>query len=575
MTDQNPLAFKQLSLPLRWLIHRVAKLGVLKGWYDEWLASQKTGYREFLDFTLGKINADFSVTNPEQLEHIPKKGPLIIVANHPLGGLDGMLLSRLLLSVRPDLKVLTNEMLLGFKEFEELFIGVDVLNTGQQQKNASGIRRISKHLNQGGALLVFPAGTVSVISHLTGQIHDAPWQAMIAKIAQKYQAQCVPLWVEGRNSRLFYLSGLVHARLRTLLLPRAMQSPAGPIAVTIGKPAVLSQELSAEAAIDQLRFQCELLQSSKLAPATSEVPAAIDINCSEYLAKSAILMCQREHLSVYCLAGDKLGPVAAHLYTARAVAFHAVGEGTVGESDTDQFDGHYDHLILWDHKHSMIAGAYRAADIAKVFREQGLAGLYSYSLFHYDERFLQSLGGAIEVGRSFVAGRYQNNPAALDLLWMGLGAYMVRHPHCHTFFGCVSMSNRLAPMVRALLVDTLIDRYGAPTETRNMVKAQVPFNYRQRFWSADFIASLSNMAAVNKLLGSAGNPLRVPALIRHYLSLNGKFIEFTVNKNFSDSLDGLIYVDLRQAPARFIKRYLGTEGAAAFALRWQEQQDAA
>lgn len=575
MTDQNPLAFKQLSPPLRWLIHRVAKLGVLKDWYDEWLASQKAGYSEFLDFTLGKINADFTVTNPEQLEHIPKAGPLIVVANHPLGGLDGMLLSRLLLSVRPDLKVLTNEMLLGFKEFDELFIGVDVLNTGQQQKNASGIRRISKHLNQGGALLVFPAGTVSVISHLADQIHDAPWQAMIAKIAQKYQAQCLPLWVGGRNSRLFYMSGLIHARLRTLLLPRAMQSPAGPISVTVGKPAVLSREMSADAAIDQLRFQCELLQPTKFAPPVNEAPAAIATNCSEYLAKSALLLCQRERLSVYCLAGNKLGPVAAHLYTARAVAFHAVGEGSAGDSDTDQYDAHYDHLILWDHERSTIVGAYRAADIAKVFREHGLEGLYSYSLFHYDERFLQSLGGAIEVGRSFVAAHYQNNPAALDLLWSGLGAYMVRHPQCHTFFGCVSMSNRLAPMVRALLVDTLIDRYGAPVKTRKMVKAQAPFEYKRRFWSADFIASLSNMAAVNKLLGSAHNPLRVPALIRHYLSLNGKFIEFTINKNFSDSLDGLIVVDLRQTPARYIKRYLGAEGAEAFGHRWQEQQDAA
>lgn len=267
MTAENPLTLPHLSLPVRWLIRHVAKLDVLKSWYDEWLASERAGYIEFLNFTLAKINAPFTVTNPRQLSDIPKQGPLIIVANHPLGGLDGMLLSQLLLKVRPDLKVLANELLLGFKEFEGLFIGVDVFNHGQQQKNASGIRRISQHLKAGGALLVFPAGTVSVISRLGGHIHDTPWQAMIARLAQKYHARCLPLWVAGQNQPLFYITGLIHPALRTLLLPRAMQSPAGPISVTVGHSVAILPDISAQEVIDDLRARCEALAVATGIPA--------------------------------------------------------------------------------------------------------------------------------------------------------------------------------------------------------------------------------------------------------------------------------------------------------------------
>ena len=79
------------------------------------------------------------------------------------------------------------------------------------------------------------------------------------------------------------------------------------------------------------------------------------------------------------------------------------------------------------------------------------------------------------------------------------------------------------------------------------------------------------MAAINKLLGNSGNAMRVPVLIRHYLALNGKFIDFSVNAGFNQSLDGLILVDLRTAPPRYLRRYLGKEGATEFTQRWRQE----
>ena len=225
-SPHNPFSLKKLNnRALRFALQKVSKLEILEAWYDEWL--RRTGgtpgqSAAFLDYTLGKVGVQVETTNKELLDTIPKKGSCIVVANHPLGAIEGIILTQLLQKIRPDLKVLTNELLSSIPEFSEVFVGVDVLNPNQAQKNAKGIRQVARHLSQGGTLLVFPAGTVSKIKIPSLRIIDAPWTNMIARLARKYEAPVMPIFVEARNSTLFYLSAYLHKRLRTLLLPRAM-----------------------------------------------------------------------------------------------------------------------------------------------------------------------------------------------------------------------------------------------------------------------------------------------------------------------------------------------------------------
>ena len=577
----NPLTLAALPAPVRWLVNSISKLHVLSRWYDEWLAGPQGDATAFLDYTLAKTGIQFEVTNPNALIAIPQDVPLIIVANHPLGGLEGMLLSRLLLRVRPDLKVLTNEMLLSFKEFDELFIGVDVLNPNKQAQNAKGMRRISKHLSQNGALLIFPAGTVSELSLKTRQISDAPWQDIVGRLAMRYNAQCLPIYVTGKNSGLFYLSALIHPRFRTLLLPRAMISKQGEcIRATVGQCIALDKAaMSPAAATDYLRLNCELLAAPNVAAHSFKKAVHVRPVNSETLALqlqflNAYKVAEKNEFCVYCAPFEALGPIADVLAAAREKTFRCAGEGTGLAADIDKFDPHYWHIFVWDIKAQQLVGSYRAVNTKTAVANKGLGGLYSHSLFDYDQRFLNTLGGAIEVGRSFITEPYQNNHHALDLLWRGLGAFMVQNPECHTFFGCVSISQTFAPMLRALLVDTLLEGYAADGVQRALVKPLRPFKYQQRFWAPELIQALTSMADINKLLGGVNVQLRVPALIRHYIALKGKFVEFTVNKGFNESLDGLIFVDLRQTPSRYIARYLGAENAQAFNHRWRQKNAA-
>lgn len=576
----NPLALSGLSSPLRFIVNKLSSLEVLRDWYDDWLRAPEPDAAKFLDFTLAKIGAEFDVSNPDALAQIPSDKPLIIVSNHPLGALEGMLLSRLLLQHRPDLKVLTNELLLNFKEFDDLFIGVDVLNPDKQQMNARGMMQASRHLAKGGALLIFPAGTVSVLDVKTWSIQDAPWKHIVGRLALRYKALCLPIHVEGRNSWAFYCSGLIHKRLRTMLLPRAMISQRQKrVRAHIGQSINFAETAldTPASATEYLRLASELLAKDDTRAQKKSLPktvlsAGVDSASlvSQFNTLSEYQVAQQGPLQVFNIPYAKLGCVAEQLALVRERTFRAVGEGTGLAFDADRFDPHYSHIIVWDAEQHQIAGAYRVSRVSTLLEKEGVTGLYSNSLFHYDDRFIRALGGAIEVGRSFVSEQYQSDSRALDLLWQGLGAMIVKYPDCHTLFGCVSISSTYSPLLRAVLSESFLAGHSAGEHMRTLVKPVAPFKYSPKFWTVDTISALSSMAAINKLLGSSGSAQRVPVLIRHYLALNGKFIDFSVNRGFNQSLDGLILVDLRNAPARYLRRYLGNEGSQEFTQRWRQ-----
>lgn len=575
----NPFDLSRLPALARPVLRWLARIDLMQGWYEGWRNGPRGDVQAFLDDMLAKIGRGCTVVNPEALAAIPETGPLVLVANHPLGALEGMMIPQQVLARRPDLKVLANTVLCRIPEFSELFIGIDVL--GNDPRNAAALRQAHRHLAAGGALLVFPAGTVGHLPWGQSSVIDAPWQRTAARLALAHGSACLPIHVEARNSRLFYLSGQIHKRLRTLLLPRAMVDRRGaPVRLTFGSAFTLADAGidSAQAGIDYLRLTCELLGSREparaaIAPSTTPTaPTVTPVEPQSLAAAVAALapfeVLRQGHFSVFCAPYAQLGVLATHLASEREVTFRAAGEGTGQALDNDRFDGHYQHLLAWDHSANALIGAYRAARVSDVLADRGRNGLYSHSLFHYPESFAHSLKGSIEVGRSFVTLAYQRNPRALDLLWQGLGAMMMRNTDCHTFIGCVSISNAYAPVVRALLHDGLLTGYRVERAIYDQVKPSSRFRYDARFWRDELMRTLGDVGAINKLLGHAGLEWRVPVLIRHYLALNGRFIDFSVNHDFSQSLDGLILVDLRKAPDRSMSRYLGKEGLVAFKQRW-------
>ncbi len=590
----NPLAMKQISNPLlRSLIKKVSRIDVLEQLYDEWLQNkaQAHGYAdEFLKYTLNTLDIHARIVNDDLLKSIPKEGPLIIVSNHPLGALEGMLLTKVLKSFRPDLKVLTNEVLKVFPEFNDVFIGVDVLNKGKQHENTRGMRDVARHLSNHGALLVFPAGTVSHLKLPSCTVADAPWNPMVTRLARKYNTPILPIFVEGRNSLSFYLSGYIHKRLRTMLLPRAMLNKVGShIPLHIGAlipPADIQRLNDDTIATHYIRLCCKVLcphlqqTEEKTATGTPHMhtlkkDVSNNIVTKHIASLKEFEIYSHEEFSLYCTPYDRLGPIMEQLAIERERTFRQVDEGTGKELDSDHFDPHYMHLFLWDSKQKKIAGGYRLGKADLILKHHKIQGLYSHSLFDYNHQFLEEMGKSVELGRSFITPEYQRHPRALDMLWKGIGRFIANNPEYHTLFGCVSISRQYSKLATALLSETFLSHYGAQSSLRRNVKARTPADDFKTPWSKSQLASLSGVPVINKLVGRIDTGKSIPVLIRHYLALNGRFISFTVNQGFNNSLDGLIMVDLRTASDKYLKRYMGEDGFDTFKKQWGNEQDVA
>lgn len=576
----NPFALNQIKNGfLKLVIQKISKIDELEHWYDGLLKDndgKPSDVDHFITEGLKKLEVRSEIIHDEVLGDIPDTGAFLTVANHPLGGIEGLMLTQIVRRKRPDLKVLTNEMLSAIPEFSDLFIGVDVLNQGREKYNAKGMRDVVRHLSSGGALLVFPAGTVSRIQLPSLQISDAPWNSMISRLSRKYNAPVMPIFVEGRNSLLFYLSGLIHKRLRTLLLPRAMLGQARKvIKIHIGQP-IPAQDIQRlrddDIAMNYIRLCCKMMS---IKPQNNIYNGYDDMDeikddlsptlIANHLQKiEGFRLYENGDFALYCAPYIELGSVMEQLSIERERTFRAVDEGTGKEIDSDKFDPHYMHLFLWDKATNKIAGGYRLGKTDEIIEMYGLNSLYSHSLFYYTKSFLGDMGKTIEVGRSFVARDYQRNPVALDMLWKGIGHYVAQNPDYHTLFGCVSISRQYSNLASAMLTETFLSHYGVDDSIARKVKARIPPKHVKTPWTRDQLAHLSELPIINKLVGRIDPGKSVPILIRHYLALNGRFISFTVNDGFNDALDGLIKVDLRSAPERYLKRYMGAKGAARF-----------
>ena len=530
---------------------------------------------EFNQYSLDALGVSVQLKNGENLDTIPRTGPLLIVANHPLGGLEGVAIARVIANIRPDLQVLTNELLCRIPELSDLFIGVDVLSKNAAAGNLASIRRLHKHLKNAGAVLIFPAGMVSTYVFSQRRVQDRPWNRLVGQLLKRYQCTCLPIHVGGGNSVYFYAAGMLHPRLRTALLPRQLANKKGfVLELTIGR-AMPAPELrllqSPKAVTDYLRVSTDALAPPPAQHQTNSEQTVDQLDqpviSSELLLAIDELeqyrLIEHEELDVYCAPFSSLGAIMEQIAIAREVTFRSVGEGTGLSNDSDRFDPHYLHLFLWDKLKQRIAGAYRIGLVDEIVAKHGIKGLYSRSLYKYHDSFIRQLGAAIEMGRSFIHPDYQRRAVSLNLLWRGIGKILVQRPKYHTLFGSVSISREYSDLARALIADTMLENFKA-NEFEQLVKPITPHVILNRVWSKEFLAELTNIKMLGKLIGRCDPGKAVPVLLRHYLALNGKLVCFNVHSGFNNSLEGLIIVDARKTQARTLIRFLGAQGYERF-----------
>lgn len=511
---------------------------------------------------------------------VPATGPVVVVANHPFGGIEGMLLLALLESFRGDVKVMANYLLARMPEARDSFIFVDPFGSARSTGyNIRPLKEALVWLKQGHVLGIFPAGEVSSVDLKSGKVRDPAWSPSIAAFIRRTQATVVPVFFAGHNGPLFNLAGLIHPRLRTLMLPQQLVNKRDrELSIQIGQPIPWSEmaEYGAdEQLIQYLRLRTYILaerepKSARLpvAPFRRRPPrqqpvaaaGATDSFAREIAAlPAAQLLVTAAEMRVYFAGATQIPEVLRELGRLREIAFRAVGEGTGRALDLDRFDDYYLHLFIWNAERREVVGAYRLGLADEIVPARGIKGLYTRTCFRFDDRLMRRLQPAIELGRSFVRPEYQKAFSSLLLLWRGLSAFIVRHPRYTHLFGPVSITNEYRDASRNLMLRSLRFSNFENELARFVKPRKPPRRTRRAEWSLpDFHPYIDNLELVSKLVQEIENDQKgIPILLRQYLKLGGRLLAFNVDPDFSYSLDGLIAVNLLKTDPRVLKRYMG------------------
>jgi putative hemolysin len=250
----------------------------------------------------------------------------------------------------------------------------------------------------------------------------------------------------------------------------------------------------------------------------------------------------------------------------RELTFRRAGEGTGRSRDLDSFDDYYWHVLLWNKSKRELVGAYRAGNTAEIVGKRGITGLYTSSLFRYDSRLFEKLGPALELGRSFVRPEYQRQYAPLLLLWKGIARLIATHPEIPILFGAVSISNDYNKASREMIYRYFQSRMQDDT-LAGLIEPRRPFRpgLLHRWDCRAMCRALRDLDELSEPITDVESDGKgLPILLRQYAKIGGKLIGFNVDRKFSNVLDGLVVVDLRQTDPIVLDRYMGREAAQSF-----------
>jgi putative hemolysin len=546
------------------------------------------GVGDFCRHCLKALNIEYALTEQE-LGRIPANGPLVVMANHPFGGVEGIILTEILLQIRPDVRILGNYLLARIPALKSHIIPVDPFNGRQgARSNARGLKAALQWVAGGGALLTFPAGEVSHLCLRSGCVTDAPWSPHVAGIITKAKAKALPVYIHGRNSVLFNMMGTIHPRLRTMLLPReVINKQASLIELTMGSPVgwrTLADFNSSQKAADFLRLSTYLLKHrndrrNKKRPLTiarlrrvkahkpiiAPVPRSRLLDEIQALGAADRLVDQKEY-TVFMTTVQQSPAIMREIGRLREISFRDVGEGTGRSLDIDAFDACYLQLFLWNQQAQEIVGAYRIGQSDLIMKQKGSGGLYSTTLFSYKPQFFDHLGNALELGRSFIRAEYQKKFGCLSILWRGIGEFVARNSQYRYLFGPVSISQDYHTISRNLMV-AFLSRHSMDPHMAHLVKPRRPVKLLKsvRRSASISISARDAIEDISMLVSEVEKDSKgVPTLIKHYLKLNGQFLAFNLDKAFSDVIDGLIWVDLLKTEPKIVERFMRPRGAMAF-----------
>jgi putative hemolysin len=530
---------------------------------------------EFVDAILEGCGIDVEF-DEKDLRHIPKEGSFIAIANHPYGGIEGMVLLKMLCMVRPDAKLMANFLLKKIPNLADYFIAVNPFENVDHSSSISGLKNTLELLANGTPIGIFPAGEVSTYKVDKQEVTDRMWHPVVGKIIAKAKVPVVPIYFHGNNGLLFNLLSLIHPALRTAKLPSELFNKHGhTIKLRIGKPINITEipdYTNSTKLLNYLRARTYALGTGlenekkifnprnlfKIKKLPEAIVPAIDALVLEKEVEPL-----REHYRIWVeknyevfITPTTLIPnVIREIGRLREITFREIGEGTNKAIDLDEYDIYYHHLFIWDNEAKLIVGAYRIGLGDEIFYSIGKKGFYVSELFKIKSQFTPVLKKSIELGRSFVRKEYQQKPLPLFLLWKGILKYLIDNPRYRYLIGPVSISNSFSNFSKSLIVD-YINRNHFDHEMAQFVKPRKKFKVNLESIDTDLLmAGEDSFKGLDNLIGEVeSRNMKVPVLLRQYIALNAKIICFNIDPKFADCLDGFLVLDLEKVPHEMLEK---------------------
>lgn len=559
-----------------WVLMKMLKLDKLNAIYNR--NKQLEGV-DFLNALLDEFEIKFEIPE-EDFKNIPKEGAFITISNHPLGGIDGILLLKLLAEKRPDFKIIANFLLQRIKPLSPYVLPVNPFEDRKDVKNSvMGFKQAIMHLREGKPLGIFPAGEVSVIKN-KDIVVDKPWEEAAMKLAQKAKVPIIPIYFHAKNSKLFYFLANLSGTLRTAKLPsELLTQKQRTINVRIGKPITVAMQEEypqLDTFTDFLRKKTYILanafqQDKKLLP----LPKVLKVNKSAatpkqieapiaptlieqeivYITKKDYRLLKNNNYEVFLAPYAEIPNIIKEIGRLREITFREVGEGTNASSDLDKFDTYYHHLFLWDNDAKRLVGAYRMGLGAEIFPKYGIEGFYTHDLFRFEPELYDMMSKTIEMGRAFIVSEYQQKPMPLFLLWKGIAHTTLRYPEHSFLLGSVSISNQFSNFSKSLMIEFMKSNFYDPYIAQ-YVRPKKAFKVKLKDEDKDFIfdETKADLNKFDKIIDELEpGSLRLPVLIKKYIKQNAKVIAFNVDPMFNNSVDGLMYIRISDLPESTMK----------------------
>lgn len=518
---------------------------------------------EFIDTVLENLNVSYKTIH-KQIENIPSMGKVIIVANHPLGALDALCLIQMVCSVRQDkkVKIVANRMLGEITQLKEFLIGVDNIN---DRVSKHALQQIDHALQAEEAVIFFPSGEVSRAGLLG--IKEGIWKGGFIKFAKRNATPILPIHIKGKNSFLFYGVSWIYKPLGALLLSHEIFAARNRVFdFTIGE--MVSEKVLNDFNFSEKRhaklFRKHLFRIAQgkkgIYPTECSIAHPVSRqDLRQELRRGELLGLTNDNKQIYLIEHENSSNIINEIGRLREYSFRKVGEGSGNTRDIDPYDRYYHHLVLWDDDALEIAGAYRIGECEWILSWLGKEGLYMSDLCTMSDRFDTILENAIELGRSFVQPKYWGS-RALDYLWQGIGAYLSHNPHIKYMMGPVSISGSFPKHAQEALVYFYTLYFGSE---HTMVKAKSPYRlseyvqneFKDLFSGENYNDDFRVLKDYLKALD-----VSVPTLYKQYSELcdegGVEFMDFGIDTDFNNCIDGYILVDIRKIKEAKRQRYI-------------------